>query len=191
MNKLKQEINKIKKDYFTFADLRKISDLDDASLRVAASRMLKSGEIKSLAKGLYCRPDAILDLPKIAVEIYGPSYLSFEWVLSRAGILSQQAYGITLATAKRARQISLGEAVIVYRHIRSDLFFGYRLEDGYLIAEPEKAFLDLAYLSLNGYAKFDPEEMSLAGLDKARIKKYLKKFKSKRLEKLVGKVLVL
>jgi len=44
-------------------------------------------------------------------------------------------------------------------------------------------------LSLNGYANFDIEEMNLILLDKKRIKYFLKKFKNKRLDGLIGKVL--
>lgn len=188
MNKLKKEINKIKKATFSFADLQKISRSDDESLRVAVSRMIKSGEIRSLTKGYYGLPGAVLDLPKIAVEIYAPSYLSFEWALGQYGILSQKAYSITLATTKRTKQISLEETNVIYRHIQPKLFFGYILKDGYLIAEPEKAFLDLAYLSLNGYAKFDAEEMDLELLDKNKVEKYLNLFESKRLERLCARV---
>lgn len=188
MSNLIKKINKIKKIYFNFSDLRKIANLDDESLRVTISRMIKSGEIRKIIKGYYCLPDVILDLPKIAVEIYAPSYLSFEWALGQYGILSQKSYSLTLSTTKRAKQISLEEANIVYRHIQLDLFFGYILKDEYLIAEPEKAFLDLAYLSLNGYAKFDAEEMNLELLDKKKIKEYLKKFNSRKLTRFIEKI---
>jgi len=185
MNKLKKQLNKIQKSYFSFADLRKITQLDDVSLRVAISRLIKAGEISGLAKGYYCLDRAMVDWQKLALEIYAPSYLSFEWALGQYDILSQKSYALTLATTKRAKQMEVGDIVISYRHLRSDLFFGYMLKDGYLVAEPEKAFLDLAYLSLNGYAKLDVEEMNLELLDKSRIKDYLKKFKDKRLSILV------
>lgn len=158
--------------------------MDDASLRVAISRLIKAGEINSLIKGYYCLDRAIIDWQKMALEIYAPSYLSFEWALGQYDILSQKSYALTLATTKRAKQIEVGDTNIVYRHLREDLFFGYILQNGCLIAEPEKAFLDLAYLSLNGCAKFDAEEMNLELLDKSKIKKYLKNFRSERLENL-------
>ena len=73
-----------------------------------------------------------------------------------------------------------------YHHIDQRLFWGYQKLENVFLAEPEKAFLDLAYLSLNGYAKFDLEEMNLDLLDKNILKKYLKKFKNKRLEKIIN-----
>lgn len=189
MNNLEKQLNKIKKSYFSFADLRKITQMDDASLRVVISRLVKTGKIARLVKGYYSIDRAMVDWQKIALEIYAPSYLSFEWVLGQYNILSQKSYALTLATTKRAKQIEIGNTNAIYRHLRENLFFGYILKDGYLIAEPEKAFLDLAYLSLNGYAKFDTEEMNLKLLDKNKIKNYLKKFKSERLKKLICGIL--
>lgn len=188
MKELRKQLNKIKKSYFTFFDLRKISKMDDANLRVAVSRLLKRGEIIRLAKGYYAVRENDVEVEKIALEIYAPSYLSFEWALGEYDILSQKSYSLTLATTKRAKQINIQNSNLIYRHINPELFFGYILKDGRLIAEPEKAFLDLAYLSLNGYAKFDAEEMNLELLDKNKIKKYLKKFESERLNKLVEKL---
>jgi len=185
MSSLEKQLNKIKKSYFSFADLRKITQLNDASLQVAISRLIKAGEIIGLTKGYYCLNKAEVNWQKMALEIYEPSYLSFEWALSQYDILSQKTYALTLATTKRAKQVEAGDIIISYHHIKAGLFFGYELRDGYLIAEPEKAFLDLAYLSLNGYARFDAEEMNLGLLDKDKIKSYLKKFKSRRLEKLI------
>lgn len=188
MNNLRQQINKIQKSYFTFSDLRKIAALDDESLRVAVSRMHKKRELTKLSKGYYSLPDANLDLHKLALELYRPSYLSFEWVLGQDNVLSQKPHNLTLATTKRARKITIGEQTIFYRHLRPDLFFGYILKDGYLVAETEKALLDLAYLSLNGYAKFDPEEMNLKNIAAKRLKEYLEKFHSERLTKLFKKL---
>jgi len=186
MNNLENQLNKIQKSYFSFADARKITRLDDDSLRVAISRLVKAEKITSLTKGYYCQDLARVDFAKLALEIYAPSYLSFEWALGQASILSQKSYALTLATTKRARQLELANVTFRYRHLRADLFFGYEIKEGYLIAQPEKAFLDLAYLSLNGYAKFDVEEMNLDLLNKNKIKEYLKKFKSKRLNKLIN-----
>ena len=188
MEKLMEKINKIPKGYFSFADLRKISVLDDASLRVAVSRLLKSGKIISLVKGIYFVDLSKASLEQFAVEYYAPSYLSFEWALGRYDILSQKTYSLTLATTRQTKKISAPAEEIIYRHVKPELFWGYKKEDGYLIAEPEKAFLDLAYLSLNGYAKFDPAEMNLSLLNKNKIKAYLKKINSKRLFLLIEKL---
>ncbi|MFA7319154.1 MAG: type IV toxin-antitoxin system AbiEi family antitoxin domain-containing protein [Parcubacteria group bacterium] len=188
MSNLEKQLNKIQKSYFTFSDLRKIAQLDDASLRVTVSRLVKAGKLSPLAKGYYCLDKAKVDWPKLALEIYAPSYLSLEWVLGQDDILSQKTYALTLVTVKRAKTLEIGDKIINYRHLQKDLYFGYMLKENYLVAEPEKAFLDLAYLSLNGYAKFDAAEMNLKLLDKDKIKKYLKRFSSQRLPQLIEKL---
>lgn len=201
MQKLIDKIKSIPKGYFSLVDLRKISDLNDASLKVALSRLKKDGQIKALIRGYYALDLSKIDYEKLAIEIYKPSYLSFEWVLGKYNILSQKAYNLTLATTKRAKVIELGklksmkktststDQLLIYHHLNPDLFWGYNNVAGIHEAEPEKAFLDLAYLSLNGYAKFDPEEMDLKLLDKKKLRKYLKEFNSKKLRGLVNTVL--
>jgi len=186
MEKLMEKINKIPKGYFSFADLRKISALDDGSLRVAVSRLVKSGKITGLVKGIYSADISKISWERFAIENYAPSYLSFEWALGRFDILSQKTYSLTLATTRQTKKTSTPAGAIIYRRLKPELFWGYRKEEGCLIAEPEKAFLDLAYLSLNGYAKFDPSEMNLGLLNKKKINVYLKKINSKRLLSLIG-----
>ncbi len=188
MQKLIQKINKIPKAYFSFSDIRKIADMEDASLKVSLSRMVKRGELIRLLKGIYAVDAFKIGWEQFAGETYSPSYISFESALARYNILSQRPANIILATTKRSKTMKLKEITIIYRHIKPQLFWGYAREENYLIAEPEKAFLDLAYLSLNGYAKFDPEEMNFDFLDNKKIKNYLKKFDSKRLSALMKKI---
>jgi len=189
MNNLKKQIKTIKKSYFSFADLRKISHLSDASLRVAVSRLLSDGDLEKLSKGYYSLANNLVNYQKMAIELYSPSYLSFEWALGQYNILSQKSYTLTLATSKRTKHTKVGNITIDYHHLRQNVFFGFIMKDGYYIAEAEKAFLDLAYLSLNGYAKFDTEEMNLRILKQQKLRNYLKIFKNNRLNKLVIKKL--
>jgi len=185
MSKLSKTINNIPKTYFSLKDLSKISSLEKSSLKVAISRVVRAGEIIKLANGLYTKNINNISWENLAINIYSPSYVSFESALNYYNILSQQTISLTLATNKRRKDINIYNHSIIYRHIKSDLFWGYIRKEDYLMAEPEKAFLDLAYLSLNGYGHFDPEEMNLNLLDKGKIKKYLKKFNNKKLNKLI------
>jgi len=190
MSKLLQKINKIPKSWFSFADIRKITGLDDKSLAVTLSRMMKRGELTKIARGIYATDLTKIDWEQFAVEKYPPSYISFESALAQYNILSQQPVSLTLASTNRSKKTKMLENMIIYRHIQPKIFWGYSKEDNILIADPEKAFLDLAYLSLNGYAKFDLEEMNLNLLDRQKIKAYLKKFNSPRLNKLIKNILV-
>lgn len=185
MTKLMQKIKAIPKGYFSFVDLRKISDFGDASLKVAVSRLIKTGQIIKLTKGIYALDINKVDWENFSLDVYSPSYLSFEWALAKYNILSQKPMNLTLATAKRSKKIITSQNIIIYHHLQPKLFWGFVKEENYLLAEPEKAFLDLAYLSLNGYAKFDIEEMNLSFLDKDKLKKYLKKINCLKLNNLI------
>lgn len=189
MSKLLKEINNIPKNFFSIQDLSKISSLEKSSLKVAVSRAVKAGDIIKLTSGLYTKNINDISWENLAIYIYNPSYVSFESALSYYNILSQRSSSLTLSTCKRKKEINIYNHFIVYRHIKSNHFWGYIRNNDYLIAGAEKAFLDLAYLSLNGYGHFDPEEMNLSLLDQEKIKKYLKKFNNKRLTKLINKTI--
>lgn len=188
MEKLIQKINKIPKSYFSLADIRKISGLNDASLKVSLSRLVKNKGLIKISHRLYALPDAIINWEEVAIESYHPSYLSFEWVLANHNILSQQPASLTLATLKRSKNLETCQNTIIYRHLQERLFWGYERKEKTLAAFPEKALIDLAYLSLNGYAKFDPEEMNLKLLNKNKIKQFLNKINNKKLTKLVNSI---
>jgi predicted transcriptional regulator of viral defense system len=187
MNKLEEKIRNIPKSYFSFIDAMKIADIDEASLKVALVRMAKRKSIARIVRGYYAIDVSRVNWEAFAAEICGECYFSFEWALAGYGVLSQQPAAFTLATAGRSRKIKTSQNIIICRHLKQELFWGYRREGGILIAEKEKAFLDQAYLSLNGAAVFDPGEMNLDLLDKKILKKYLARFKNRRLEKLLAR----
>lgn len=188
MNRLIKKLNKIPKGFFTLNDIKKVSTMSENALKVTINRLVKSKKLLRLTRGYYTLDLSKVNLEKFSLDFYVPSYLSFEWTLSYYNILSQQAHAITLASLRRRKKVSIGSAVIIYRQIQAKHFWGYKNINGLYIAEPEKAFLDQAYLSLNGCALFDREEMNFDILNKIKLKKYLKKFDNKKLEKFVSAV---
>lgn len=189
MNTLLKKINSIPRRYFTFADIRKVAGMSDESAQVSLCRMVKAGDLTRIARGVYTDDITAVDWEELAEHIYAPSYLSFEWVLARYGVLSQQPMALTLATKKRARVIDSPYKTIIYHHLQAKLYWGYTQENKALIAEPEKALLDLAYISLNGYGSWAPDEMDLSSLDTQKIARYLKKMNDNRLTRLIGKMI--
>lgn len=190
MSLLLENIKRIPKEYFSIVDIRKVSTLPIASLRVALSRLVKQGRIIKLGHGWYTSDISRIDFERLAMDVCSGGYISFESVLAKSGVLSQQPMTVTVATRERGRNTVVGGRSILYRHIRSALFFGYEKIGNVFVADTEKAFLDLAYLSLNGYARFDVEEIDLSLLDRGKIREYLKKIDSVRLSRLVEGVLI-
>lgn len=175
-NQFLEKIKKIEKDFFTLADLRKIWEGEKASLKVILSRMIKRGKLKRIERNFYILPEKILELEKIANEIYFPSYLSFESALSKYGILSQIPYALTFATPLKTKKIQVDNILIEYRKIKRELFFGFRLKGGIYIAEPEKALADTIYLSSLGKLKINFEELDFSKIKKKRFLELIKRF---------------
>ncbi len=182
MNKLEQEIKKINKNYFSLNDLRKISHLQEASLKVAINRLIKEKKIIRLANNFYTVEPAKIVLEKLAQELLSPSYISFETALAHYGIISQKPSNLTLATLGRSQQKKVLNVNLIFRHLQKNLFWGYvRLTDYYL-ATPEKALIDLIYLSLNGNYRIDLTELELNVINRKIFKQYLEKVENKRLK---------
>ncbi len=171
-----QTLRGFNKPYFTLADLEKILKMKRDSLYVTLNRLVKSGVLIRLQRGVYQPEFQGLELEKTANELYYPSYLSFESALSRYGILSQIPYTLTFATTRRSKKLLLAGIEVEYRQLKKEYFFGYILDNGIYIAEPEKALLDQLYMMSKGKVSSDVSEWSLVALKKNKFLQYSKKF---------------
>jgi len=118
------------------------------------SRWVRKGLLIRLRQGYYTfaeykeKPDIALYL---ANRIYRPSYISLHTALSFYGMIPEAVVQITsVTTLKTASFVNL-ISCYSYKTVKQDLMFGYGLKplpDGraILMAEPEKAVLDLLYL---------------------------------------------
>ena len=66
------------------------------------SRMMDSGQLTPLIKGLY-ETDASVPGHYLAGVLYGPSYLSFEFALAWHGLIPEAVYSYTSATCGKGR----------------------------------------------------------------------------------------
>ena len=182
-----KKLKEFNRDYFTVSDLEKITGLSRASLKVALSRFVDQGVLFRLKRGIYVLADVSINAAKIANQLYYPSYLSFESALSYYGILSQIPYTEVFATTNSPKKFSLGQSEIEFRQIKEALFFGYALENGIYIAEPEKALLDQLYMASLGRASLNIKELDLRKIRASVLNAYLSKF-PKRLRMLAKDV---
>ena len=164
------------KPFFTIADIEKITGMERKSLHVSLNRLVKRGVLERAARNAYIITGQPIRVEAVAGQIYFPSYLSFESALSRSGILNLVPYTFTFATTRKTKSLAMQGRSVEYRHVNNDLFFGFTLEDGIYLAEPEKAFLDLIYFSVFGKSSFPTEEMDLRSLSRQRLNKYSKRF---------------
>jgi len=132
---------------------------DAGNIRDRASRWMKSGDLIGIVPGIYVTAPELrkrpVSLEILANKIFGPSYVSFEYVLSRAGLIPEGVRAVTSATPKRNRDFDTPLGRFSYRHLPPAAYcFGWirvELDDGagYLIALPEQALFDWLYRSLS------------------------------------------
>jgi len=176
------------KDFFALADLEKVTGLDRKSLYVSLNRLLKRRILERTTRGIYVVPGSGSRLERIACQLYFPCYLSFESALSRFGILNMVPYSLSFATTRKTKTIHLLGRQVDYRQIKETLYFGFDHDDGYYIAKPEKAFLDLVYFSTLGKASLPLEELDLDALSRETLRDFAERFPprvNKRLDELL------
>ena len=160
------------------------------------SLWVKKGYLVRLKNGIYAfsREQEKLQGEGIAFLLYQPSYLSLESALSWYGFIPEIVYAYTSVTARITRSFENACGRFIYRHVKSELFWGYvemKTDRGpFLLAEPEKALLDYFYLNLariNNEDDFENirlnEEQMENTLNKDKFMIYLKAFGGKKMGK--------
>lgn len=131
---------------------------------------------------------------EIAATLYQPSYLSLESALSAYGFIPEIVYSYVSVTGKTNRIFDNKFGHFIYRHLKTELFWGYRevrTDTGrYIIAEPEKAVLDYLYLNLskiNSESDFENlrfnEDRLHETLNREKFLQYLQAFEIKKLKR--------
>jgi predicted transcriptional regulator of viral defense system len=170
-----QKMEAVGKGLFTIKDLRKLFP-EDAYINISVSRLLGQGELAQVARGVYALNPNDLDIEKIATQLYYPSYISFESALARYGIINQGRYGLTLATTRHSKQMTIAGVECNYSKLKPALFFGFDLIEGVFLASPEKAVLDMLYLICRGKRALETSEWYLDGLDQQKLQEYIQPF---------------
>jgi predicted transcriptional regulator of viral defense system len=153
-------------------------------------RLSKAGFFIPIARGKWaCR--ATID-PLVLPEHLtapSPSYISFQSALYYHGMISQIPSTIYAASLARTRQYKSPIATISIHHIRPSFFFGFETvpKSGIRMATPEKALLDVLYLSTVRSLLFSalPELEIPHGFKSKEAFKMIEKIPSRRLRTLV------
>ena len=115
-------------------------------------REVQSGRLTQITRGLY-ETDARADGKYLAGAIYGPSYLSFDYVLSMCSLIPEaifQTYTSATFRKGKAKQYDNAFGVFTYRDVPAAVYhFGVEIREengySYQIATPEKALCDKLY----------------------------------------------
>ena len=167
-----------KKTVFSFKDIALLWGDSGSAARVRVNYYLKNSDLYRIHQGFYAK-DKNYNKNELAIKIYTPSYISFETVLGRAGIIFQ-SYGQIFIASYLTREIIVDGQTYSFRKIKESVLTnnaGIEHKDNYSIATPERAFLDVVYLNKDYH--FD----NLSVLDWDKVLEILPIYSNKRMEK--------
>ena len=134
----------------------------------------RTGRLLQLRRGLYAFPPPYADERPtsyvVANRLVRPSYVSLQAGLSYYGMIPEQVAAIISVTSRRPQKFSNEFGRFWYRHLKTDYFFGFHYlqitKTQYaFIATPEKALIDLIYLTPNGEDEAYIRELRLQNLE--------------------------
>ncbi len=140
---------------FTIQSLVMLTGIQDSKkLTKSLHYYAMDGKLLNLRRGIYAKLN--YDVQEMACCLYRPSYISLEYVLQRAGVVFQWEESIT-CISYLSRSTEIDGQTYQYRKINPALWVGMEgIEqcDNISIATPERAFLDMIYIS-SGNCYFD------------------------------------
>lgn len=150
------------------------------AVHVRLNSYVRSGKLIRVRRGIYAK-DKDYNRFEMATRIYTPSYISFETVLTRAGV-NFQYYDSIFVSSYVTREIEVGGQKILFIRMKDYVLSntaGIEHADGIATATKERAFLDRIYVSKDYH--FD----NLEALDWDKVFELLPIYCNKRMEKKV------
>jgi hypothetical protein len=169
---------------FSFADLCNLigSGSSQQNKRII-KRLIRDSVLFKVQRGFYATKE--VDLWQLGVRLRKDAYVSIDSVLAKnllIGTTPRNSVSFVYSGVGR-KILETPVGTLRFFSIRKDLIFGTnRLNNGVNVADSEKAYLDLLYFYVKG-ARFaiDPlNEVDMAKLNLAKLRKYLKKYRNPR-----------
>ena len=136
------------KTVFTFKDIALLwEEFASDAARVRLNYYVKKGDLYRIRKGLYSKSKKY-DKLELATRILTPSYVSFETVLAKEGLVFQYYEPIFVASYT-TREITIDEQTYSFRKIKNNVLMdplGVEHVNETSIATKERAFLDMIYI---------------------------------------------
>lgn len=127
-----------------------------SDMRRQLSRWVSDGRLEQLKRSLYLLADpyrkCIAHPFLLANRIKDASYISLQSALAHYGLIPEYVPVVTSVTTGRPEKLSTAAGTFVFKHIKKSFFSGYVCVElanhqSAFIASPEKALLDLIYLT--------------------------------------------
>ncbi len=170
---------------FTTSDIRTLTNMTQTAMTTALNRLAQKEIVLRLKKGVWSNKIADHLNPYEAMGYLRapwPSYVSLYSALADHGVIEEIPHILYGVTSARRQHLQTPIGRFHIHHIPAHLMWGYEIKKTgngqYPLAEPEKAFLDLMYLSLIPRSGLSmPVKRSRRwALDKKKLQKYAKRF---------------
>jgi predicted transcriptional regulator of viral defense system len=157
------------------AGLLAAGDSPLAQVRVELSRWAAAGKLIRMAKGLYALAPPYRKVAPhpflVANAARRPSYVSMQTALSYYGMIPEYVPAVVSITSGRSGKLNTTVGRFMYRHVKREFFRGFaRVEvaaaQEAFVATPEKALLDLVYLTADADHFAYLEELRLQNLER-------------------------
>lgn len=173
------------KTVFTLQSLMMLTECSDTKkLTKSLYYYAKNGKILNPRRGVYAKLN--YNEQEMACSLFRPSYISLEYVLSRAGVVFQWDSTVT-SVSYLSREVEVDGKSYRFRKINPEIWVGMEgieQRGNMVVATPEKAFLDTVYLSA-GNCYFD----NLQPLSQKKVNEMLPFYNSPTLKERVKEIL--
>jgi len=175
----------------TTADAAAILGVSGEAASHTMRRLAKSGLVTPMRKGLWAlaeRPDP-LALTEYVTAPY-PSYVSLQTALYQHGMIDQIPSMIFVVSLARSARIETGLGTYSVHHVQPGFFDGFQSlpDSGIKLALPEKALVDVLYLSPTRARLFAalPEVELPRGFRRSAAREWVRRIPSRRLRTIVA-----
>jgi len=175
---------------FTTADIQTLTGLASDAATQALRRLSQKGAILKIKRGLWASQleDQIHPYEVVPfLRAPWPTYVSLYNVLADHGIIEEVPHLTYAIYAGQPQKIQTPLGTYHIHHLPPSLIWGYEMKTlggvKVPIAEPEKAFLDLVYLSLSPRSRLQlPEKRGRHwDLDRKKLLAYGRRYRSKKI----------
>ena len=143
------DLMRSKNTIFTTKDISLLWGVADVNfVRKKLYRYAKAGKLYPVRKGIYAKGKNY-EKYELAAKIFTPSYISFETVLAKSGVVFQ-FYGQIFVASYLTREVEIEGQIYSFKKIKDSILTnraGIDVKENYFIASAERAFLDVIYLN--------------------------------------------
>ena len=140
--------------------------------------------IKRAANGVYYTPEA--SNYEIASSVVEPSYVSLISALRFYNITEQIPNTIYVLSTARHKDVYIDGVRVVFKRVRPSLMYGFSKVDGAMVADPEKAIVDMLYLGM--FEEYAEEAIESGKVSWKKLLMFAELSGSKSLVKRVGRL---